>query len=116
MSERTFNIEDENSLKRCRNYVKTLEYGTYSITISVFKDGPTKAQRGLFEVWVKHLSDMTGYTVPAMRDEIKKELLGSVEASTNDMTQKEFSDFLENVFMWASDIFPECPLGWPQAG
>ena len=106
------NIENVFALMKLK--INLLTNGDYIVTINRIKSHRTISQNKLYRLWVKLIADETGHTENELHAYFKAIFLEKqykvvfneqveIEASTTRLTTKEFTTFLDKIYLFASE-------------
>ncbi|HPW67804.1 MAG TPA: hypothetical protein PLS84_12085 [Salinivirgaceae bacterium] len=106
------NLENVFALMKLR--VNLLTNGEYIVTINRIKSHRTIPQNKLYRLWLKLIADETGHTDNDLHAYFKAAFLEKqykvvfseqveIDASTTRLSTKEFTTFLDNIYLFASE-------------
>lgn len=96
---------DEDDRKKKSRFLKSMAKNnmfTVTMTIQEETDMFTKSQWGMYEAFVFLIKEYSGYTV----SEVKQTIFGTLDLSEDEIKKystKEFSDFIEQLFIVCSE-------------
>ena len=106
------NIENVVALMKLK--INLLTNGEYIVTINRIKSHRTIPQNKLYRLWLKLIAEETGHTEDELHAYFKANLLEKqykvvfneqveIEASTTRLSTKEFTTFLDKIYLFASE-------------
>ena len=106
------NIENVVALMKLK--INLLTNGEYIVTINRIKSHRTIPQNKLYRLWLKLIAEETGHTEDELHAYFKANFLEKqykvvfneqveIEASTTRLSTKEFTTFLDKIYLFASE-------------
>lgn len=98
-----------------RNELNLLREGMVQVTVKRWSEKRSNKQNKLFWLWLRVIADSTGYTPLQVKSILQYKFLFVDEycektgdiipriRSTSELSKKEFTEFMDNVNLWASE-------------
>jgi predicted transcriptional regulator len=96
---------DEDDIKKKSRFLKSMvKLNKFAVTMTIQEETDmfTKSQWGMYEAFVFLIKEYTGYSISEVKSDIASNM-GITENDIKNYSTKEFSEFIERLFLMCSE-------------